>query len=360
MVEWLPHEAHNLETRFESDTRHQVYNSQMLQGIDVSKWQAGVDWQKVAQAGKRFAIARSTIGRETKDEFFTTNYRRILAQGLIPGIYHVVTGDSPGPVQAANLYDSLKTAGYTKGFVVLDVERDDGATPTQVLSIVQYLCNFVRDELERTPVIYSGYFWRDNLSNHHDNFGAKLWLPYYGEDPEPWIPEAWDNWTFWQHTSTGSVPGVTGHVDLDWYDGTLSELRDLAGWEWDELATKEEIKAVVSDLLTQVVATENVHHSDVMSGIANLSANVVGNADRVVFKVDDVAESLAELSENQTNQVVSITNLVQSNQQQIISTLSVLLEQVEDDSAIAVGEEVKELVNRLHKHLCLPCTADNQ
>jgi lysozyme len=34
--------------------------------------------------------------------------------------------------------------------------------------------------------------------------------------------DAWggNGWSFWQYTSSGSVPGITGRVDLDRFNGT--------------------------------------------------------------------------------------------------------------------------------------------
>jgi lysozyme len=29
-----------------------------------------------------------------------------------------------------------------------------------------------------------------------------------------------NGWTFWQYTSSGSVPGIVGRVDLDHFNGT--------------------------------------------------------------------------------------------------------------------------------------------
>ena len=35
---------------------------------------------------------------------------------------------------------------------------------------------------------------------------------------------AWSDWTFWQDSSTGMVPGISGNVDLDQFNGTLDDL----------------------------------------------------------------------------------------------------------------------------------------
>ncbi len=35
---------------------------------------------------------------------------------------------------------------------------------------------------------------------------------------------AWPGWSFWQYTSRGAVPGITGSVDLNRFNGTLGDL----------------------------------------------------------------------------------------------------------------------------------------
>jgi hypothetical protein len=47
-----------------------------------------------------------------------------------------------------------------------------------------------------------------------------LWIAHWGV-AEPRLPaNEWsgNGWTFWQYTSDGSVPGIEGRVDLDWYE----------------------------------------------------------------------------------------------------------------------------------------------
>ena len=50
----------------------------------------------------------------------------------------------------------------------------------------------------------------------------------YGVE-KPTLPQAWKDkaWTFWQHTQTGEVAGVNGHVDLDVFNGTKKEFMAL-------------------------------------------------------------------------------------------------------------------------------------
>ena len=56
-----------------------------------------------------------------------------------------------------------------------------------------------------------------------DNGYNVLWVAHWTTATAPTVPGgAWggDGWTFWQYTSDGSVPGISGRVDLNRYNGT--------------------------------------------------------------------------------------------------------------------------------------------
>jgi len=42
-----------------------------------------------------------------------------------------------------------------------------------------------------------------------------LWVASW-DVPAPTLPAGWTTWALWQFTSTGTVPGITGDVDLDY------------------------------------------------------------------------------------------------------------------------------------------------
>ena len=67
----------------------------MKKGIDVSKWQGNIDWQKVKKAGIEFAILRASYGDGTsrfknngRDEQFERNYQEAKKVGIPVGAYH--------------------------------------------------------------------------------------------------------------------------------------------------------------------------------------------------------------------------------------------------------------------------------
>jgi lysozyme len=54
-----------------------------------------------------------------------------------------------------------------------------------------------------------------------------LWLAQYTSAPAPQVPKAWTAWTFWQYIGKGKTPGVSLPVDLNWFNGTLDDLKAL-------------------------------------------------------------------------------------------------------------------------------------
>ena len=101
-------------------------------------------------------------------------------------------------------------------------------TPAQVWAWVQAFIAQIKVRTRRPGIIYTGfYFWRDSVGNPTSNLNCPLWLAAYVSDPTPYVPRAWSTWSFWQYTSSGSVSGVSGNVDRDAWNGTLTGLKNL-------------------------------------------------------------------------------------------------------------------------------------
>jgi GH25 family lysozyme M1 (1,4-beta-N-acetylmuramidase) len=62
-----------------------------------------------------------------------------------------------------------------------------------------------------------------------NNMNCALWIANYGVS-SPSIPAPWasSGYAFWQYSSTGSVPGITGNCDLDTFNGSMTSLLKFA------------------------------------------------------------------------------------------------------------------------------------
>ena len=81
------------------------------------------------------------------------------------------------------------------------------------------------------PIIYTTANWWDTCTAGSTAFGADpMWVAAYGFASPP-LPAGWTSWTYWQYTSSGTVPGVdsAGTTDLDVFDMSLVGLIDPGG-----------------------------------------------------------------------------------------------------------------------------------
>ena len=200
-----------------------------LKGIDVSNYQGTINWASVKKAGYTFAFAKATEGTTFTDRYFAANWQGMKKAGIIPGAYHFGHPGTDAVAQAKYFVNTVKAAygGLSGGLqLALDLETTDGQTPAQVKAWVATFCNEIKTLTGKPGIIYTGfYFWRDDAGNSTSNYDCPLWIASYTSSPT--IPVAWTYYTFWQYSDSGSVSGISGNVDLDTFNGTLTNLKAL-------------------------------------------------------------------------------------------------------------------------------------
>lgn len=206
-------------------------NPLRVRGIDVSYYQGTIDWPAVAATDIRFAVVRLSDGVGTRDSQFVRNWQESSRAGLVRGFYQYFRASAGGAAQAQLAVERLAEAG---GFQssdlppVLDIETLDGRTAAQVAAEATIWVDAIREATGKEPIIYTGaYFWDDN--GLPDSLNSQpLWTANYTTNPCPWTSDSWDRWTLWQYTDSGTVSGIAGPVDLDYFAGTLDDLQNFA------------------------------------------------------------------------------------------------------------------------------------
>jgi GH25 family lysozyme M1 (1,4-beta-N-acetylmuramidase) len=198
-----------------------------LNGIDISHWQGSVDFAKVAGAGYRFVIAKATEGIGFTDVNWTTYRNNARNAGLAVTGYHFARpdGNPTKPRQEASWF--VSQLGLQPGMLIpaLDLERSGGLSQAALTDWVgQWLDEVYLETGVRAMIYTSPSFWRTYLGDTRtfaDQGYSVLWIAHWGVS-SPSVPASnWGGkgWTFWQ-TGGGPVPGISGDVDLDVYNGT--------------------------------------------------------------------------------------------------------------------------------------------
>ena len=202
-----------------------------VSGIDVSAYQGLVDWQAVKASGVRFAYVRASEQANTSDAAFATNYANAKAQGLLVGAYHRARPDvSGGRAQADYFLDHAQFTNDGRTLPpVVDMEWPRAGwisqsgkplgscydlTATQLVSWTRAFLAEVSTRTGRLGTIYTSTSWWNLCTGGDQTFGQNpLWIARYSASPLP-LPAGWSNFTFWQYTSSGTLPNGTP-VDRD-------------------------------------------------------------------------------------------------------------------------------------------------
>jgi GH25 family lysozyme M1 (1,4-beta-N-acetylmuramidase) len=186
-------------------------------GIDLSQRQGTVDWNAVKNSGISFALLRTGYGDELPqtqtDSCFAASYSGAVAAGVKVGVYHRSYALTPSDaVKEANFCLSILNGRKLDYPVFLDVEEDTQAalSADRISAIAAAFCKTITS---------AGY--RAGVYSYADLLGSKLTDPAL--DPyDKWVahvgvsrPRYSGDYTVWQYSHEGTVPGVTGQVDLD-------------------------------------------------------------------------------------------------------------------------------------------------
>lgn len=202
----------------------------IIKGIDVSHHQNEIDWQAVRAAGIEFVFIKATEGTTFVDPKFKHNWRLAKEAGLIRGAYHFFRTTSPLEGNIANVTNTVESLQPGDLPIVLDLEIPNQWTGIETARRTDLIrrwldgvCIFFEGTM--TPIVYlSPDFATEVLANPEFLKDYPLWLAHYTKAAQPRVPQPWTEWTFWQHTNEGRVPGIKGNVDLDLFNGTKEQL----------------------------------------------------------------------------------------------------------------------------------------
>src|SRR5205823_4117159 len=102
----------------------------------------------------------------------------------------------------------------------------NGQTSSALLAELQTVLQTIQTKTGHMPMLYVGPGFWNNLNAGNTFSSYPLWNAQWVTSC-PTLPNGFTNWVFWQNTSTGTVNGggTAGSVDLDYFNGTPTDLQ---------------------------------------------------------------------------------------------------------------------------------------
>ncbi len=275
-----------------------IYN-----GIDVSKYQTTIDWSAVKNAGVDFAFIRlgyrsSSSGTLNSDAYYATNMTNAAAAGVKTGAYFFTQAlTTTEAVQEANYAIERLSAYNVTMPVVIDFESvssgtskgrmyDANLTTAEYTAIVSAFCDII-SSAGYTPAVYAN---KSCLSSTLDGAALaqryKIWLANYTTQTT-----YANTYNYWQYSSTGSMAGISGNVDCDFYyaaslDSSNAEATSISSGTVSSIGTKTytgsaikpNVTVEVDDTTLKKGTDYTVSYSDnTVAGLATATITGIGN-----------------------------------------------------------------------------------
>lgn len=193
-------------------------NENTMIGIDVSRYQEDIDFNKVKEAGCEFVIIRMGINSDinkdiSMDSYFLENIKKAHDANLLVGIYIYSS--------ATNINTAINHAKWTinnlNGLkldlgIVFDWEnwskiRNYNINIHDLNKTYEAFAAYIKVK-GYTPILYSSKYYLENFWTNKNN--DKVWLAHYTKETN-----YKGKYGIWQMTNIGKINGIKGDVDID-------------------------------------------------------------------------------------------------------------------------------------------------
>lgn len=196
----------------------------LARGIDVSRWQGEINWSQVAADDVSFVML-GTRSKGAVDPYFHKNIQNASAAGVKVGVYiYSLATTTDMAKEEANFVLNLIHDYPISYPVAFDMEdsTQGNLSKQELADIANTFCKIISDA-GYYPIIYANENWLKNkLDMSLMNY--PVWVARYSAKP------SWQNPVMWQATSSGSVQGISGNVDIDFQFKDFTQVIPVNTW----------------------------------------------------------------------------------------------------------------------------------
>lgn len=196
----------------------------VAKGMDVSQWQNEIDWNKVRKTDIDFAILRCAYGKNASsqdDRYFAYNVKECKRLGIPFGVYlysyamDVEAAEDEAEHVLRVLKENNIKPSDMKYPVFYDLENEKSPFDQTTLSeeergdIAEAFCNVISAAGYDVGIYANTYWFNTYLTDSRFKKWDK-WVAQYNH-----VCTYRGEYAMWQSTSSGTVDGIEGSVDLN-------------------------------------------------------------------------------------------------------------------------------------------------
>ncbi len=199
--------------------KHKTIDNEI--GIDVSKWQEDIDYEKVKKAGASFVMMRIGYQGQTSreiydDEYYQANIKKAKEAGLKVGVYFfTVAGSKEEAKEHAKWVVKALDGEKLDLPIAFDWENWSRWNSYKIsFHEINEIANAYMDELKNNgyeAMLYSSKFYLETIWQNKKNY--PVWLAHYTKDNNK--SSYTGNYIMWQLCNNGKIDGINNDVDID-------------------------------------------------------------------------------------------------------------------------------------------------
>ena len=197
----------------------------MIAGIDISHRNGLIDWDLLQNSDIHFVFIQATEAVDSIDHHYSANIQSAKKANLMTGSYHWLHPRLHVGQQAELFASTVKDFKESLPPVVC-LEKHRSKEDEMEKNVRSFLL-LVEKKLGVKPIIYtSEAYWQRFFSGATWGCDYLLWLDKPGSVfPNQIYP--WASWTFWQQSYQERLPGIQTECGINWFNGSLDELRQM-------------------------------------------------------------------------------------------------------------------------------------
>jgi GH25 family lysozyme M1 (1,4-beta-N-acetylmuramidase) len=187
-------------------------------GIDVSRYQGDIDFEKIKEAGCEFVIMRIGINSDinkdlSMDTYYLQNIEGAKSAGLKVGIYlyssatNVDTALEHAKWVIKNLNNTELDLGIAYDWENWSKFRTYNMSFHDLNNVFDAFASYIKNH-GYTPILYSSKFYLENIWENKNN--ESVWLAHYTANTS-----YSGNYYIWQMSNIGKIDGINADVDID-------------------------------------------------------------------------------------------------------------------------------------------------